>query len=428
MEIIYLLAGLLMGAGGTFLAIRNNSRTGERMYKDKLDLMQKSLDELKKQHEDKDAKLMEISRNFSYQNAENKHLQEKLKEQKEELLKLHDRLNIEFKNLANEILEEKSKKFTEQNKANIDMILKPLSEKIKEFEKKVEETYDKESKQRFSLKEEVKKLAELNQKVSEEAGNLTRALKGETKTQGNWGEMILESILDKSGLVKDREYFVQKTFRDEAGNMLRPDVIVEYPGQRYVVIDSKVSLTAYEKYVSAEEESIRTKALTDHLISVKNHITGLGRKNYHEVYDVKSLDFIMLFMPVEPAYLLAIQNDPELWNFAYDKRILLISPTNLIAALKMISSLWKQEHQNRNAREIARKSGDLLDKFYGLLADLEDVGRKMQLTQKAYDSTISKLSTGRGNLIKRTEDIRKLGAQTGKSIPREFEEKVEDEE
>jgi DNA recombination protein RmuC len=341
-------------------------------------------------------------------------------EQKKEIDELQQRFIKEFENLANRILEEKTGKFTEQNKTNLDAILKPLQEKIKDFEKKVEETHKKDIEDRASIQERIRNLIESSNKISEEANNLTKALKGESKTQGNWGELILENILERSGLVKDREYFVQQSFKDDTGSRFQPDVIVKYPGDRSVVIDSKVSLVAYERFVSAKDEKDREKALSEHLVSIKSHIKGLGEKSYQDLYQLKTLDFVMLFMPIEPAYLIAIQNDPDLWNIAYERRILLISPTNLIAALKMIASLWRQEYQSQNVLEIAQQSGALYDKFVGLVDDLQDIGTKLESTRKAHDSAMNKLSTGKGNLISRVENIKKLGAQTKKDLPKEL--------
>lgn len=420
MSIAEFIIGLLLGSLITFVIMRVLAGSSSQIHGDRIKSLETQIAELKETLKRKEDTLIQMTGEISAGKNENKNLLEKLQVQKDDIRLLYEKMNVEFKNLANEILEEKTKKFTEQNKQNIDTILKPLSEKIKDFEKKVEDNYVEETKQRFSLKEEVKRLAELNLKVSEDAKNLTRALKGESKTQGNWGEMILESILDKSGLVKDRQYFVQQNLKDEEGKNQRPDVVIEYPGQRYVIIDSKVSLTAYERYFSVEDKAEQENHLSDHLTSLKNHIISLSKKNYQELYDVKTLDFVMLFLPVEPAYLLAIEKDPELWNFAYEKRILLMSPTNLVAALKMISSLWRQEFQNRNAREIAKKSGELLDKFYNLLDDLVDVGTKLKQTQKSYDDSINKLSTGKGNLIKKARDIEQLGARPLKSPPKQL--------
>jgi len=375
---------------------------------------------------DKDAAILELNKKLAATVAEYNNLLKKLEEQKADLEKLQDKFRLEFRNLANEILEEKTEKFTEQNKTKLEEILKPLGEKIRDFEKKVEETYDKESKQRFSLEKEIKNLTDLNQQISKEATNLTNALKGQAKTRGNWGEIILESILEKSGLTRDREFFVQQSFTGETGKRLQPDVIVAYPGERNVVIDSKVSLLAYERYASADTKEEQDLAARDHLLSVRNHITDLNSKNYQDIYSLKSLDFVMLFMPIEPAYMLAMQFDPNLWNWAYDRRILLISPTNLIAALRMIANLWRVEYQNKNAMEIARQGGELYDKFTGFLEDLQDIGSKIEATRKVYDASMNKLYTGKGNLIRRVENIKSLGAKAGKEIPRSLLDKSEE--
>ncbi len=376
---------------------------------------------------EKEKDIINLTSKLSAKTSDYEHLTEKLKEQKNEIENIREKFTTEFRNLANEILEEKTLKFTEQNRSNLDQILKPLGEKIKDFEKRVEETYVKESQQRFSLKEEVRRLAELNQQVSRETQNLTNALKGQAKTQGTWGELILENILEKSGLVKDREYFVQKSFTNPDGKRLQPDVIVTYPGNKSVVIDSKVSLTAYERFSSSESKPEQEKALKEHILSVRNHINELSSKNYQDIYDLNSLDFVMMFMPVEPSYMLAVQNDSGLWNYAYEKRIILISPTHLIAALKMVSSLWRQEYQSRNVLEIARQSGELYDKFTGLINDLLDVGHRLKATQKSYEASMNKLSTGRGNLVSRVEKIKKLGAKTSKELPQVLIERSENE-
>ncbi len=404
------------------LLIKENSTLDERAR-----MLQSLLGTTTVQVAEKDASILVLSKELSTRNSEYANLRKKLDEQQADVEKLQDKFRIEFKNLANEILEEKTLKFTEQNKIKLDEILKPLGEKIRDFEKKVEETYDKESKQRFSLEREIKNLAELNQQISKEASNLTNALKGQAKTRGNWGEIILESILEKSGLTLDREFFVQQSYTNEHGKRLQPDVIVAYPGERNVVIDSKVSLLAYERYASAETKEEQDLAARDHLLSVRNHIADLSSKNYQDIYALKSLDFVMLFMPIEPAYMLAMQYDPNLWNYAYEKRILLISPTNLIAALRMIANLWRVEYQNKNAMEIARQSGELYDKFTGFLEDLQDIGNKIDSARKAYESSMNKLSTGKGNLIRRVENIKSLGAKAGKEIPKSLLDKAEEE-
>ncbi len=423
-EILFLITGIFVGAVAVWLASKFRYEGKQNISKERLKGLSEIIEKTQKELEDREKEVIDLNRQVSARDVEFRNLNEKLQDQKNEIEKLHEKFRIEFKNLANEIFDEKSKKFTEQNKIKLDEILKPLSEKLRDFEKKVEETYDKEAQQRFSLKEEVKRLAELNQQVSREASNLTKALKGDTKARGSWGEVILESILEKSGLVKDREYFVQASFSDDHGKKVQPDVIVAYPGDRSVVVDSKVSLLAYERYVSEEDKNEQEKALKDHLQSVRNHIRNLSGKNYQHIYQIKSLDFVMLFMPIEPAYYLAIQYDTELWSYAYDKRILLISPTNLIAALKMIESMWRQEYQSKNVMEIARQSGALYDKFEGLLSDLVDIGKKLDSAQNSYKSSMTKLAEGKGNLISRVEQIKKLGAKTKKTLPQNLLERA----
>jgi len=389
-------------------------------------MLQGQLESSLVQIKDKEADIIALNSKLSASMTDHKNLVTRLDQQNADLEKLQEKFRTEFKNLANEILEEKTQKFTEQNRTKLDELLKPLGERILSFEKKVEETYDKESKQRFSLEKEIKSLTDLNQQISREASNLTNALKGQAKTRGNWGEIILESILEKSGLTKDREFFIQQSYTNEQGKRLQPDVVVAYPGGRNVVIDSKVSLLAYERYASAETKEEQDAAARDHLVSFRNHIADLGSKNYQDLYSLKSLDFVMLFMPIEPAYMLAMQYDPMLWNWAYDRRVLLISPTNLIAALRMIANLWRVEYQNKNAMEIARQSGELYDKFTGFTEDLLEVGSRIEAVQKSYDASMNKLTAGKGNLIRRVEKIRTLGAKAGKEIPKSLLEKAEE--
>ncbi|NCA75566.1 MAG: DNA recombination protein RmuC [Alphaproteobacteria bacterium] len=403
-----------------------NSRSQIQVTDERLRLGDQQNSKLEEQLNLKEQTILDLNRQLSGLSSDYKALESKLREQKGELETLQERFRSEFRNLANDILEEKTKKFTEQNTSRLDEILKPLGERIRDFEKKVEETYDRESKQRFSLEKEIRNLAELNTQISKEANNLTNALKGQSKTRGNWGEVILETILEKSGLTRDREFFIQQSFTNEHGRRIQPDVIVAYPGERNVVIDSKVALVAYEKYASAESREAQEQAAREHLLAVRNHINDLSNKNYQDLYALQSLDFVMLFMPIEPAYLLAMQYDPNLWNYAYDRRILLISPTNLIAALRMIANLWRVEYQNKNVQEIARQSGELYDKFVGFLEDLKDVGSKIEATHKTYDAAMNKLSAGKGNLIRRVENLKTLGARTGKEIPKSMLERAND--
>lgn len=351
--------------------------------------------------------------------AQNDSLNEKLINLKTEIEESRKIFENEFKNMAQTIIEEKSQKFTELNKTNIDNILKPLSEKIEGFKSKVEQTYDKESKERFSLGEKVKELMELNTKLSQEANNLTKALKGDTKKQGDWGEMVLERILEKSGLEKGREYQVQQNLSDNEGNSKRPDVILNYPDNRKVVIDSKVSLVEYEKFANSDNNDEQQKFLKNHIRSLRTHIDTLSQKNYHEL--VSSLDFTMMFIPIEPAYLEAVKEDEDLWYYAYNKRILLISPTHLVSALKMINDLWKRDTQNKNALEIARRGGLLYDKFANFVDNLKNIGKNIDNAGKSYEEAMKQLSSGKGNLISQTHELKKLGIKSNKEMEVEIE-------
>lgn len=376
----------------------------------------------------KDQLLGEQNVKIAEKEAEIKTLKEKLDTLKAEIDKIGEKYAAEFKNLANEILEDKSQRFTQKNKENLEAILKPLDDNIREFKKTVSDAYQTEAKERFSLGNEVKKLAELNQQMSEEARNLTRALKGEAKTQGDWGEMILETILEKSGLRKDEEYFMQEELKDESGKPLRsdsenrkmrPDAIVKYPDNRSVIIDSKVSLNAFTRYVEATDADVQQKELEAHVAAVKNHVIALSAKGYDD-YD-KALDFVMMFIPSEPAYIAAMQGDSNLWSFAYEKRILLMNPTNLITSLKLIVDLWKREYQNRNAQAIADRGALLYDKFAGFIENLKDVGDKLDKASKSYESAFSQLATGPGNLMRQAEELKKLGVKSKKTLMKHAE-------
>jgi len=394
---------------------------------------ERETEELKNEIKELNEQIQFLNKNITQLNTEkisleekNKTLIEKLQTQKAELEEIGKKFSDEFKVLANNILEEKSKKFTEQNELNIKTLLDPLGENIKEFKRKVEETYDKESKQRFSLEEKIKELVILNNKISEEATNLTNALKGSSKTQGDWGEMILENILENSGLEKGREFFVQEFLRDETGKTiktpdgkkLQPDVMLKYPDGRTVIIDSKVSLTAYERYNSSENDEEMNNFLKAHIHSIKSHIDELSAKSYDSYTD--SLDFVMMFVPVEPAYLIAMKHEPQLWNYAYNKKVLLISPTNLIAALKLVSDLWKRDKQTKNALDIAQRGGQLYDKFVSFVESLEDIGTNLNKTQKSYNEAFGRLTEGKGNLLSQVEKLKQLGVKTQKSLPSKF--------
>lgn len=347
-------------------------------------------------------------------------LQEQAKSADEKLQVLNDakkELQTQFENLANQIFESKTKSFAEQSRANLDTILTPFKEKIIEFEKQVSEAYTNEGKERHSLIKEVQRLQELNQKLGEDAENLTRALKGDTKAQGTWGEIILERILEESGLRKGIEYDSQGGFRDTAGKLLKPDVIVHLPEGKDIVIDSKVSLIAYEKYVRAEDDGDRDKALREHMISINTHLKGLEAKKYDELPGVKSLDFVLMFVPVESAFMLAIEKDNEIFRKAFDKSIMIVSPSTLLVTLRTIQNIWRYEHQNKNALEIADRAGALYDKFVGFITDLERVGDQIESTRKAYDGAHNKLVSGKGNLVSRAQSLIDLGVKSRKQLP-----------
>ncbi len=359
---------------------------------------------------------------------------EKLASQKEELETIGEKFRFEFRNLAQGILDEKTSKFTQVNEEKMKAILDPLKIELVDFKKKVDDTYDKESKERFTLGKEVQRLIEMSQQVSQEANNLTTALKGNNKQQGNWGEMILESILEYSGLTKGREYLAQEFIRDNAGNIikdengkgLQPDITVIYPDQRKIIIDSKVSLVAWEQYVAEDNVIAQKLLLKDHVLSIRNHIDGLSRKNYPHY--AQALDYVLLFIPIEPAFLEAVKTDLHLWKYAYDKRIMLVSATNLLAVLKIIADLWKVEQQNQHAIEIADKAGALYDKFAGFIENLELVGKKLQDAQQAYDTSFRQLGSGRGNIINKIEELKKMGANTKKQLPERIFPPAENEE
>ncbi len=353
-------------------------------------------------------------------------MHEKLTEQKKEIESMHEKLQIQFKNLANEILDEKTKKFTDQNKTNLSDILNPLKEKIAEFEKKVEQTNNESIARNSALKEQIVSLKELNIQITKEAENLTKALKGESKTQGNWGEFMLETILEKSGLVKGEQYQMQVSKTADDGRRLQPDVIINLPEDKHIIIDSKVSLNAYERYVSSEDDAERIVEIKNHLLSIRSHIKGLSEKNYQSLYELGSLDFVLLFMPIEPAFSLAVQNDAQLFTDAYDKNIVIVSPSTLIATLRTIASIWRQENQNRNALEIARQGGQLYDKFTAFCEDLIKIGENLNTTKKNYDQAMNKLSAGKGNLVSRADKLRELGAKTSKTVDQRLLDRAND--
>jgi DNA recombination protein RmuC len=358
--------------------------------------------------------------------SEREYLGQRLTEQKKEVEDIQGRFTTEFQNLANTILEEKSKKFTEQNREQLSILLDPLKTNIKEFEKKVSDVYMKESNERATLAEQIRGLSELNKRMTDEANNLTSALKGQSKTQGDWGEVVLEEILEKSGLMKGTHYETQQSFADEQGKTLRPDIVVHLPEHRHLVIDSKVSLTAYTEYCRTDDPDMQARYLKEHLESIRKHIKSLGEKSYQSIYQLHSLDFVLMFVPLEPAYMLAAKNDSAVWNDAFEKNIVIVTSSTLLGLMRTISSIWRRESQNRNAMEIARKSGELFDKFVALVEDLQAVGKKIHEAADAHEEAVRKLSSGRGNLVKRVQDIKALGAKASKSLPQTLLESSDD--
>ncbi len=334
-------------------------------------------------------------------------------------------LKNQFKNLANEIFEEKDKKFSAQNKQKLDAILNPFSKQLDDFKKKVDDVYHDEGKQRASLITEVKNLRELNQQLNKEARNLTQALKGDKKLQGNWGELILERVLEQSGLRKGHEYETQGGFRDPDNNLLKPDVVIHLPQDKEIIVDSKVSLVAYEKYAAAESKQDQQEALNEHLEAIKNHIKSLSDKDYSALSGVKTLDFVLMFIPIEPAFMVAFQQNDQIFVDAFSSKIIVVTPTTLLATLKTIENLWRYEKQNQNARDIAIRAGNIYDKFRGFIEDIEKLGKQLDTTQSTYHDALSKLTKGKGNLVNQAQQLLDLGVKVKKEISKSMLEKSE---
>jgi DNA recombination protein RmuC len=359
-------------------------------------------------------------------NSEFESLEAKHRDQQAELEKLQEKFTKEFENLANKILDSKSEKFTEQNKKNIDAVLKPLQEKIDKFEKRVDDTHKESLTGQAMLRQQIIGLKELNEQMSKEATNLTKALKGDSKIQGTWGELVLEKVLEKSGLEKDREYFVQQSFTLPDGKRVLPDVVIHLPDNKRMIIDSKVSLVAYERFVNEEDDILQARHLNEHLASLKRHVDQLSEKNYHDLYEMESPDFVLLFVPIEPAFAIAINKDPSIYNKAFEQNIIIVTPSTLLATLRTIDTMWNNEKQQRNAIEISRQAGALYDKFEGLIKDLTGVGKKMDDAKTDYSSAMNKLFEGRGNLITSVEKLKKMGAKAKKSLPEKIIKRAEE--
>jgi len=434
MEIIFLVIGLVIGFIIAFfffkskktIPIEEANKLNEQInslkveagkFSERIKLLETDKISLQSDLKNEREKSEKLTSDNSSLRSNYTNLQTKLSEQKSEIEELQQKFTKEFENLANRIFKEKTDEFSKQSKTNLQEILNPLKERITEFQSKVEETNKESIRGHASLREQLSMLKDMNQQITQEAKNLTEALKGQSKTQGNWGEFILESILEKSGLVKGREYFVQESLIAESGKRFQPDVIIKLPENKSIVIDSKVSLVAYEKFISSDDEHQKQLALREHINSIRSHIKNLSSKNYQNLYQLESLDFVLMFMPVEPAFALAVQNDKTIFNDAFEMNIVIVSPSTLLATLRTISSIWRQENQNKNALEIARQAGTLYDKFVNFYTDLLDVGKKMDSAKDSYESAMKKIHDGRGNLISGVEKIKELGAKASKSLP-----------
>lgn len=405
-------ARLSMQAEGLTQMIQNlnNERAKEvEQLSNDLKLIRSSYEELRALAQNQSNEIAQLTTSLD---SEKKQSEEKIAL----LQNAEQQLSERFKNIAAEILEDKSKRFTEQNQTNLSQLLNPLKDKITEFKSKVEEVYIQEGKERSALGEQVKQLMELNNKLSDDAHNLTRALKGQAKTQGNWGEVILERVLSSSGLRKGHEYDVQENHVRDDQSRAQPDVVIHLPEDKHLIVDAKVSIVAYEEYSNADTDALRESALKRHKESIRNHVKGLSDKNYQKLYGLKSLDFVLMFVPIEPAFMLAISNDNELWNDAWKRNVLLVSPSTLLFVLRTVAHLWRQEQQNKNAQEIADRGASLYDKLVSFVEDLDKVGQRIDQAKNSYDQAYGKFKSGSGNVIRQAEMLKSLGVKPNKSF------------
>lgn len=434
MEIIYLLVGLALGYLISTLILKNKTKSGEAerlilqteyektkaQLEERVSNLQSDRDRLVERSLVLEADNEQKSQQLAKAEVEFANLREKLVTQKQDMEELQKKFTTEFENVAHKILKQNSQEFTLVNQKNISEILTPLREKIQLFEKKVEDTYEKGLKDQTDLKAELKKLHDLNMRISDEANNLTKALKGDVKKQGNWGEVILEKILERSGLTEGREYMKQFSTLSDNGQRIQPDVVINLPDQKHIIVDSKVSLVAYERWVNATDDDDRTRHMKEHLASLKSHVKLLSEKHYQLAQGINSPDFVLLFVPIESSFSVAIEADQELFSFAWDNKVVIVSPSTLLATLRTIASIWQQENQTRNALEIARQGGALYDKFVAFIADLEKIGSNLDQTRKNYDLAMNKLYDGRGNLIRSAEKLKELGAKASKELPQKY--------
>lgn len=438
MEAVLLVAGLLVGGLAVLLWKRNQPdgaaaelqdlRTRLGIEEARAAQLLADRSRLEQQLQQEQQQLIRLSEEKSALEARQHYQDEKLLRQQQEMDQIREKFTMEFKNIANELLESRSKTFSTQNQQQLELLLSPLRERLKEFESKVDSTHKESLEKHASLFNELRNLRELNQNMSEEARNLTRALKGENKTQGNWGELILERILERSGLSRDAEYRVQESLLTDEGRRVQPDVTILLPGERFLVIDSKVSLTDYERFVSAEDEAEKLAALKRHVLSMRAHIKGLSEKKYEHLHGAGSPDFVLMFVPLESAFHAALQQDADLFGDAFDKNIVLVSTSTLLATLRTIASLWRTEKQNQNAQEIARQAANMYDKFVDFSSDLIKVGVQLDGTQKTYAEAMKKLTEGKDNLVRKTERLKELGAKGSKQIDSRLLDRAEGED
>lgn len=428
--IVLLIAGIVIGYVIALLVSRNKNteanheftkqlaeaQSNNSMLTERSSNSEKQLQQLQSALNEIRAEYHSLNGNFEKEKTNNVHLLQRLQEQKAETEQLNQKFKTEFENLASKILEEKSEKFAQQNKTNLDIILNPLQTKIKEFQEQVANSYKTESAERNTLKGEIKGLMELNKRISDEANNLTKALKGDTKKQGDWGEVILERILEASGLEKGREYQLQYQSENDEGSKLRPDAVIFLPEDKHLIVDSKVSLIAYQQMVITQDDEERLLSAKAHLQSVRNHIKGLQEKNYQALKGIQSPDFVLMFMPIESAFIAAIQNDADLFAYAWDKKIVIVGPSTLLATLRTVSSVWKHEKQTKNAMEIAEQGAKIYDKLVSVLDSLKSVGKRINESKKDYDEAMGRLVDGKGNLIRSAEKLKELGVKPNKEI------------
>lgn len=417
MELFSTIILLIIGVATGYVIAHYRAKSEMSRLEERNERLDAEVSEHKNRHLQEQSRANEKEKELARLETEYKNLEQRFDEQKGEMKELQERFKDEFENLANKILEEKSKKFTEQNREKLDQLLKPLGEKLEEFKEKVEKTHKEDIEGRSRLEKHLDHLKELNKQITDEAKNLTKALKNDTKTQGRWGEVILQRILEKSGLTEGREYETQVGVKTREGGQQYLDVVVHLPDEKHIIIDSKVSLKAFDRFISTEDDEVRQQALKQHVVSIRGHVKGLSGKNYHQQFEQYSPDFVLLFIPIESAFGLALQEDSDLYYEAFERNIVIVSPSTLLATLATIDSVWKQEYQSKNAREIAERGGALYDKFVLFVESMQDIGMRIRQTRESYDEAMNRLSSGHGNVLRQIEMLRELGAKNTKNLP-----------